>query len=140
MRIGDVLVLSSRLQDRNKGVAYQVRGDGQRKGVNNTDPRLRRPCRFCRACGFNGVTDRPGAQRNVNVACPRAGDGQHQRCGIAKIAIELDGARALGQPAIQRVQFEVDIRELLFGVGYRVVQLHVDQREPGKAQRADTKV
>lgn len=61
----------------------------------------------------------------------RTGDGQHEGCGVAKVALKIDGARALWKPVAERVQFEIDIREFFLRVGDILIKLHVDDREPG---------
>ena len=66
--IGDILVLSPGLHDRNKSVADQRRGNGEREGVHDANPWLRSARTFCRPRFFNCFTDSLGAQSNVNFA------------------------------------------------------------------------
>ena len=66
---------------------------------------------------FNGLFHAARTQINFNLVDGGACDGEHQGGRIAEIALKLDGAGALGKLIVQGDELEVDVVELLFGVG-----------------------
>ena len=138
--IGDIFVLPTGLHHRDKCVANQRRRNGKWKGIHDTDAWPWSARRLSGTRCFDRLADCPGAQSDIHLTRLGTGDGQHQRSRVAKITIELDRPRALGQLAIQRVQLEIDIGKLLLGVIHRVIELNIDQGKTGEADGADAKV
>ena len=79
-------------------------------------------------------------RRNFGRRGHRTGDGQHQRRGIAEVAVELDGPGPARQLRVQLIQLQVDVAELFLLVFDVVVELDVHHREAGEAERANAEV
>src|SRR5204863_1693427 len=80
-----------------------------RERRDDTDSTLRRPSSGLLNRAADGL--RPHGDLRL-VRC-WTGDGQHQRSGVPEVTLKIDGAGALWKPAAERVQFEVDVGELL---------------------------
>ena len=87
---------------------------------------------------LNGLANGDGPQRDLGGRDDGAGDGEHQRGGIAKVAVELDGPSAARQ--LQLVHLQVHVAEFLLLVLDVVVELDVNHRQPGEAERANAEV
>ena len=114
-------------------------GKCQRKAVDDAD-RGKSGTSGSRANLTDGLCHGPCPQLNFEVVDRRAGDGEHQRGGVAEIALELHGAGAQGQPSCQRLQLQIDVAELLAAVLGAFRKLHVYERQSGQRDGADTPV
>src|SRR5262249_29048757 len=71
------------------------------------------------------------------VADRGAGDREHHRGRVPEFTLKLDGARARRELAVQRLQFEIDVAELLPAVARRIGQLHRDEGCTWQGERAN---
>src|SRR5262249_36870443 len=99
-----------------------------------------RPGRGAGARPGDRLLDRPRAQRDHRRALRRARDGEHQRRGVAEVAVELDRPGALRKLVVELVELERDVVELAAGVDDVLAQLHLDDRQPGQRERLDAEV
>src|SRR5258705_1425592 len=104
-----------------------------RERRDDTDARRLRPSSHL----LDRVADGLRPHCNFRLVRRWTGDGEHQGCRIAEVALKVDGARALWKPVAEVVQREIDISELFLRVVDILIKLNVDDREPGQRQRLD---
>ena len=111
-------------------------GKRQREGID--DAHGLEPGRLAGgAGGADGVLHGAGAHLDFEVIDGRAGDGHHQRGRVAEIALELDAGGALGQAWTKRLEFQIDIAELLAAIFGVFGELYVDEGCAGEGDGAD---
>ena len=79
-------------------------------------------CKFDRVAPYRRRTRRPDrvlyrsrTHLDFQVVYRRAGDGHHERGGIAEVALKLDRRRAARQLWTKRLELQIDVAELLPG-------------------------
>ena len=85
-----------------------------------------------RACLTDRLRDGHCAQLDLQRLDRRAGDGQHQRRGVAEIALELHRRGALRKTSAESLEFEIDVAELFAAVAETFGELHVDEGKAGQ--------
>src|SRR6202041_3011906 len=127
-----------KLDKRTEGSLDRFFRRGRRETVNNRNgnPAIFQPApRSIFGEGqFNGVR----AHRDGRGIFERARHRQHQRGRVAEVAIEFDGPSA-GRKA-QRIQLQVHVAELCFGIFYRAGKLNLNDREAGQRKRLEAEI
>src|SRR5579862_5420614 len=99
--ISDDVGLNRCVHNRLERLANQLWRYRLGKCANNADARLRSIAELIIACPLNHFLNGLSPQRHFYVASRGARDSQHKSRRVAEIAIELDGASALWQLAVQ---------------------------------------
>ena len=135
-----VAIALSQPRDGLEVAAHRPGGHRGGKGIDDAQPRLRRVARQFGAGLLDRLADADGARRYFHRRHHGTGDRQHERGGIAEVAVELNRSGAARQVGAQLIQLQVDVGELLLLVLYAVVQLDVNHGQARKAERANAEV
>src|SRR5262249_9617057 len=91
-----------------KSVANGIRRNGLRETIKCGHARVVGVLRDASTRFVDSLLNAARAYCDLHLAQARAGNGQHQRRCIAKVALELDGAGSLRKLVVQRAQLEID--------------------------------